>query len=148
MKARNLVSPHPTVTVDAPATEAAALLSRHDVRAVLVVRPEGALAGALSDSTLLRYLLPPYVEEDSALAGVLEEAAADVLWQRLEGRRVRDLLPDDQEDVPLVDGDSTLVEVASVMVRTSSPLVGVREDDRIVGAITLNDLLAHLLQRP
>jgi CBS domain-containing protein len=147
VNARNLVSPHPTVAVDAPASEAAALLSRHDVRAVLVVRSDGALAGVLSDSTLLRYLLPSYVEEDSALAGVLEEAAADVLWQRLKGRRVGDLLPDDQKDVPVVDADDTLVEVASVMVRTSSPLAGVREDDQIVGAITLNHLLAHLLQR-
>ncbi len=147
MRARNLAGPQPAVRSDAPASEAAALLSRHDVRAVLVRGPEGELAGVLSDSMLLRRLLPLYVEEDRSLAGVVEEEAADVLWRRLEGRSVQDLLPDVKGQEPVVDADATLVEVASVMVRAATPLVGVVEAGVLVGGITLNDLLAHLLRR-
>ncbi len=96
---------------------------------------------------LLRRLLPLYVEEDRSLAGVVEEEAADVLWRRLEGRSVQDLLPDVKGQEPVVDADATLVEVASVMVRAATPLVGVVEAGVLVGGITLNDLLAHLLRR-
>jgi CBS domain-containing protein len=54
VKARNLASPRETLRTDDPASEAARILSRHDVRAVLVVDPGGHLAGVLSDSELLR----------------------------------------------------------------------------------------------
>lgn len=147
MKARNLASPQPMVRADAPASEAAATLARHDVRAILVMHEDGTLAGVLSDSALLRALLPPYVEEARALAAVLEEKAADVLWRRLEGRRASDLLPERGDEPPEVDGDCTLVEVASLMVRAAVPLIGVRDQGRLVGGITIDDLLTHLLVR-
>jgi CBS domain-containing protein len=146
MKARNLASPEPSVASDAPAAEAAAILGRHDVRAVLVVNARGQLVGVVSDSSLLRQLLPSYVEEAEPLARVLEEGAADLLWQRLEGLFVGDLIPEDQE-VPQVEGRATLIEVALVMVRSKSPLVGVLEDGRLVGGITIDHLLSHLLGR-
>lgn len=146
MKARNLASPEPSVVNDAPASDAAAILARHDVRAVLVVNARGDLVGVVSDSTLLRRLLPRYVEEAESLARVLDEGAADVLWQRLEGLAVADLLPEDQE-VPQVEGRDTLIEVASVMVKSKTPLVGVVEDGRLVGGITIDHLLSHLLGR-
>ena len=147
MKARNLTGPQPSVRIDAPASEAVALLSRHDVRAVLVLDAEGELASVMSDSDLLRCLLPSYVEEDRALARVLEEGAADALFRRLEGKRVGDLLREDLEEPPLVDGEATLVEVAALMVRTRCSLVGVREAGRLVGGIGIDYLLSHLLRR-
>lgn len=147
MKARNLASPQNVVRADAPATEAAAVLARHDVRAALVVRDGGVLAGVLSDSELLRALLPPYVDQASILARVLEEGAADVLLDRLEGRTVADLMPRDREVEPVVLGEDTLVEVASVMVRAHASAVGVLEDGRLIGGITIDDLLSHLLTR-
>lgn len=147
MRARDLARPQHEVRTDAPAADAAALVARADVRAVLVVDPTGALVGVLSDSVLLHDLLPPYVDASEALAGVLEEGAADLLWRRLEGRRVVDLLPEDREEVPEVDGDATLIEVASLMVRANTPLVGVRDGDRLVGGISIAELLDHLLRR-
>jgi len=147
MKARNLASPQHVVQADAPATEATAVLARHDVRAVLVVRDGGAFRGVLSDSELLRALLPRYVDEASILAHVLEESAADVLFDRLAGRTVADLMPEDREVQPVVQGEDTLIEVASVMVRARASAVGVLEDDRLIGGITIDDLLSHLLTR-
>lgn len=147
MKARNLASPRDTVRLNDPASEAARILARHDVRAVLVVDPAGGFVDVLSDSELLRALLPSYVEDDEALARVLEEAASDVLFRRLEGRLVADLVPSERGADPVVNGDDTLVESASAMVRSRASMVGVVDDGRLVGGISIDDLLTHLLGR-
>ena len=148
MRAGDLASPHESLAAEAAAAEAAAVLGRRDVRAILVLESGGGLAGVLSDSFLLRRLLPSYVAEDEALAGVLDESFAGELAARLDGLRVEDLLPPDSDETPEVDQEATLVQVASVMVRTRSPLVGVLEDGRLVGGIAINDLLAQLMRRP
>ena len=147
MKARNLASPQPLLRASAPARDAATVLARHDVRSVLVIDDQGAFVGVLSDSELLRGLLPSYVDQSRMLAHVLEEGAAEVLYRRLEGRSIADLVPRDRDVAPLVGGDDTLVEVASVMVRARASAVGVVEDDRLIGGITIDDLLSHLLSR-
>jgi Mg/Co/Ni transporter MgtE len=146
MKARNLASPRQTFRTDDPSSEAAQALSRHDVRAVLVVHPDGGFAGIISDSELLRALLPPYVEDNEAIARLLEEGASDLLYRRLEGRSVADLMPDDRDELPVVRGDDTLVEVASIMVRSHASLVGVLEEGRLIGGISIDDLVSHLLR--
>ena len=147
MRARNLASPQPVLRSDAPAGEAAAVLARHEIRAVLVVDERERFVGVLSDSELLRGLLPPYVGEASLLAHVLEEGAAEILYRRLEGRLVAGLMPHDRDVVPVVDADDTLVEVASVMVRARASAVGVMDGGRLIGGITIDDLLSHLLSR-
>ena len=147
MKARNLASPQPVLRSDAPAGEAAAVLARHEIRAVLVVDERERFVGVLSDSELLRGLLPPYVGEASMLAHVLEEGAAEILYRRLEGRLVAGLMPHDRDVVPVVDADDTLVEVASVMVRARASAVGVMDGGPLIGGITIDDLLSHLLSR-
>ena len=146
MRARNIASRHYTVAAEAPASEAAGILSRLDVRAVLVVDAEGRLAGVLSDSRLLAALLPDYVEEDAALARVLEEDATDVLWRRLEGRSAADLLDAHEGPHPEVDGGARLIEVAAMMVHTRLSLVGVRDQGQLMGGISIDDLLTHLLR--
>lgn len=123
------------------------MLSQHGVRAVLVVDDAGAFVGVLSDSEMLRFLLPPYVGQSWTLARVLDEAAADVLFRRLDGRTVGDLIPADREVAPVVLADHSLVEVASVMVLARVPVVGVSEEGRLIGGITIEDLLSHLLRR-
>ena len=130
----------------APAVEAAAVLVRHDVRAALVVGDAGEFVGVLSDSELLRALLPPFVGESRALARVLEEGASDVLFRRVESLSVRDLMPDERDATPIVHGDDTLVEVADVMVRSRASLVGVLDEGRLIGGISIDDLISHLLK--
>ncbi len=147
MKARNLASPRDTVRIHDPASAAAEVLARHDVRAVLVVDDRDVFVDVLSDSELLRRLLPGYVDDDSALARVLEEAASDVLFRRLEGRTVADLVPQDRDAEPVVAADDTLVEAASAMVRSRASMVGVVEDGRLIGGISIDELLSHLLGR-
>jgi predicted transcriptional regulator len=55
------------------------------------------------------------------------------------------LLPEDRADNAEVDSEDTLIEVASTMVESRVPMVAVREEDHVVGSITLNALLKHLL---
>lgn len=147
MRARNLASPRETIRIDASCADAAAILARHDIRAVLVVDASGSFAGVLSDSELLRGLLPAYVAETEALARVLDESASEALYRRLESRAVSDLMPTDRETAPVVDADDNLIEVAATMVHAHASLVGVTEGKRLIGGISIDDLVSHLLKR-
>ncbi len=146
MKALGLAGPQETLRADEPAAEAALVLARIQTSAALVVDDAERLVGVVTDQELLRGLLPSYVEEADALARVLEEDSAQQLWRRLEGRTVRDLIVHDREEA-VVDGGATLIEVASVMIRADARVVAVVEDGRLVGGITIDHLLTHLLSR-
>lgn len=145
MKARELAVPLPTVLAGAPASEAARLIADPSVRAVLVLNEGGVVRGVVSDVDLLRFLIPAYVAEAQQLAAVIDERTSDELWSRLEGRTASDLLREEREETPEVAADDTLVEVAAAMLRTRTPAVAVREGDRVIGGITLTDLLTTLM---
>jgi predicted transcriptional regulator len=123
----------------------ARLLAEEQIDAVFVER-QGQLQGVVSDIGLLARLLPGYIIEDPKLAQVLEEGAADLLWRRLEGRRADELLAKAGSEIPQVDGDATLMEVAAAMAGARAPLVAVREGGRLIGGITSSALLTRLLQ--
>jgi CBS domain-containing protein len=145
MRARDLAVPYPLLPADAPAAEAARLLAQEEVDAVFVDR-QGHLQGVVSDIGLLVRLLPGYIIEDPKLAQVVEEGAADLLWRRLEGHTAGELLPRKGGEVPQVDGDATLMQVAAVMAGARAPMVAVREGGRLVGGITSSALLTSLLR--
>jgi hypothetical protein len=147
-RARELAVTDPSLPADAPAAEVARFLAQEPVDAVFVER-HGQLQGVVSDLGLLARLLPGYVLEDPALAQVLEEGAADLLWQRLDGHTAAELLPAQGAEVAQVDGDATLMEVAAAMVRARAPLVAVHErEGRLLGGITTSRLLTRLLGAP
>ena len=61
-------------------------------------------------------------------------------------RTVAQLLPHERRELPVVDPDAIVLEVAAVMARTRSPLVAVAgRDRRLLGAITLDALLDRML---
>ena len=144
-RARDLTAPYPSLPIDAPAAEVARILAEEEVDVVFIER-HGQLQGVVSDIGLLARLLPSYIVEDPKLAQVLEEDAADLLWRRLEGRRAGELLAKAGSEIPQVDGDATLMEVAATMAGARAPLVAVREGGRLVGGITSSALLTRLLQ--
>ena len=149
MRARDLATPYPSVAPDTSAEEAARLLAEEAVEGVFVQDDQGELQGLVADTTLLAFLLPRYLAEDRALVGVLGEDVADVLWQRLRGRTVRDLLPASTAGLPEVDGNDTLVKVAATLVRSGASLVAVRDrDGRLLGGITTSQLIGRLLGGP
>lgn len=147
MRAEDLMTAHPVVRLEGPLAEAAEALVDPDIRALLVVDDHGELKGVITDAMLIRFLLPSYVTEAESLAGVLDEQAADALWKRLDGRTVSEALETTEPgNVPAVDGGATLIEVASTMVATKSPVVAVVRSGLVAGAITLNVLLNRLLR--
>ena len=137
--------PATTVRADAPAAELVRAFEDPDLRAVAVLGGEGDVVGLVTDEDLLYALLPSYVVEDEALAGVLEERAGETLRQRIEGKLVRDVVHADRRRQAPVEPQSTLVEVALSLVRSGDPAVLVAEEGHVLGVITVDVLLPALL---
>ena len=147
MRARELAEDFPTVSLDTGAMEAAQTLSRERLPGLIVLDAEGRPYTVLPGSQVLRFLVPPYVQDDPRLARVYDEKASDELCAKLSDSTVRDLLPErhDVDEIPVVDHDATTIEVAAVMARMHSPVVVVVDGDAVLGAITVRRLLDHLL---
>lgn len=141
MRARDLAVPQTSVLPTATVSEA--VLAMADRGAILVVGDDGKLLGVVSDAVLLRGLLPAYVQVNEQLAGVLDERTAEKLFERVKNRSITELLRNVDEP-PQVAGEDSLIEAASVMLRSASPLVAVVDEGRIIGEISLSDLLRHL----
>jgi len=151
MRARDLARPFPIVTPDTDAMDAAQAMAEQRLPGLLVCDDGGRPYTILPGSQVLRFLIPSYVQDDPRLARALDEQASDELCRKLEHSTVRDLLPrpQDVDELPVVDADATSLEVAAVMARMHSPLVAVvdhhDDGDRVIGAITVSQLLDHLL---
>lgn len=147
MRARDLAEDFPTVTLTSDAMQAARAMAQARKPGLIVLDERGRPHAVLGGSQVLRFVIPNYIQEDPPLARALDADAADELCRRLEGRSVRDVLPErqDRDELPVVDGDATALEMAAVMARMHSPLVAVLEGDTVIGAVTVPRLLDYLL---
>lgn len=75
----------------------------------------------LPGSQVLRFMIPRYVQDDPALARVLDEAAADRICDALTDRSVADLLPVQRTPLPVVGPDDTALEIAAIMAANRCP---------------------------
>lgn len=140
MRARDLVRPYPTLSSGAPAIRAVQLAAATSVRSFLVVDPSGALIGVLSNTDILRAMLPTYLEDSPSIAGVIPSNQADLLYKHGQRKRVGNVVTQDAAVAP----DATLVKIMSVMVSTRAPLVGVVDEGRLLGGISLDQVLESL----
>ena len=145
MRARELASEYPTVTLDTDALEAARLLADRDLPGLIVLDERGLPDTILPGTQVLRFAIPRYVQDDPKLAAVVDEVSADAFCQALAGTPVRELLPNKAHELPVVDGNDTVLEIAALMARTRTPVVAVVEDGRLLGAVTLDALLDRML---
>jgi CBS domain-containing protein len=128
--------------------EAARLLAGQRLPGLVVLDAAGRPATILPGVDVLRMAVPQYCQSDPTLARVVDEAAADVFTDHLEGKTVADLLTGERRELPVVDDDATALEIASLMARHRSPLAAVVDDDgSFVGAVTLDGLLDRVLAR-
>lgn len=90
--------------------------------------------------------IPQYCQDDPALARVVNEAAADVFLDGLNGVTVEQCLPRERRELAVVSPDATVLEIAALMARSRTPLVAVArpKDGELVGVITLDALLDRM----
>ncbi len=142
-----MAKPSPVVDLDFNALEAARLLAEQRLPALLVVERDGAPHAILPASQVVRFLAPGYVQDDPTLARVMNESVADHAGDELGSKRVRDLLPKDRPELPAVNHDDTIVEVAAIMARLRCPLAAVLRDGQLIGVISASRLLELALPR-
>lgn len=146
MRAENFAEDFPAVTIDSDALDAARTLAEHRLPGLLVTDSAGKPYAVLPASQVVRFIVPRYVQDDPSLAGVLNESVADRCAEKLRGKKVRDVLPDHLIDVPPVNADDTIIEVAATMARLRSPLLAVVDGGRLLGVITASRLLDAALR--
>lgn len=149
MQARDLAQPYPTVRADTDALTAARLLTEHNRPGLIVVDDQDHPVAVLPGSQVLRVMIPSYVQDDPALARVLDEQFADSMCSALAGRTVAELIPKDKPPLPVANDDDTVLEIAAMMAANRSPLVAVLDgkgkDAALLGAISIGDLLGKVL---
>jgi len=149
VQAQELATPYPTVTLDTPALEAARLLTEHGRPGLIVVDENQHPTAVLPGSQVLRRMIPRYVQEDPALARVMDEDWADHMCDELAGKTVRDLMPEERVALPVVNPDDTVLEIAAIMAANRSPLVAVVEARSktapLIGAVNVAQLLGRIL---
>jgi predicted transcriptional regulator len=136
----------PVISLDSDAAEAARLLATHRLPGLIVTDERGKPVAILPGSQVVRFLVPMYVQDDPSLARVVDESLADRVADKLAGTTVRKLLPDRAPELPVVNADDTMLEIAAVMARLRCPLVAVVDGDRVIGAITASRLLELAFQ--
>ncbi|WP_018350637.1 CBS domain-containing protein [Longispora albida] len=146
MHASDLMRVYPVVERSTPAVEAARLLAGQNLPGLIVVDEQLRPSTILPGTQVLRLAVPSYIQDDPALARAVDEEHADVFLAELGDRTVAECLPEQPKELPVVDGDATVLEVAALMARSRSPLVAVVDDAGVLaGAVTLDGLLDRLL---
>ena len=145
MHAEEIAEEFPVVTIDTDALEAARMLAEHRLPGIVVTDSSGRPYAVLPASQVVRFIVPKSVQDDPALAGVLNESMADRAADKLGGKTVRQVLPEHLLDIPAAHADDTIIEVAALMARLRSPLIAVVKDGKLHGVITASRLLAAAL---
>ena len=146
MHAEQMAEEYPVVTTHTNALDAARLLAEHRLPGIVVTDDSGRPYAVLPASQVVRFIVPQYVQDDPALAGVLNESMADRAADKLGSKTVREVLPEHLLDVPAAHADDTIIEVAALMARLRSPLIAVMKDGKFHGVITASRLLAAALK--
>ena len=145
MRAEKIAEEFPVVALDSNALDAVRLLATRRLPGLVVTDAAGTPVTILPASQVVRLLVPPYVQDDPSLAGVLSESMADRVADKLGGKTVEAVLPKPPPEMATVKSDDTIVEVAAVMARNRSPLVAVMSDEGLVGVITAARILEAAL---
>ncbi|QYN20364.1 CBS domain-containing protein [Amycolatopsis sp. DSM 110486] len=146
MHAAEMAEEYPVVDLDSDALAAARLLAQQRLPGLVVTDSTGCPQSVLPASQVVQFLVPRYVVDDPALAGVLNESMADRVADRLGGRTVRELLPAEPTELPRANADDTVVEVAAMMARLRCPLVAVMDGRTLLGVVSASRLLELALR--
>lgn len=141
MRAHEIAENFPVVRVDSEAIDAVRMIAEHRLPGLVITDHSDRPVQILPASQVVRLLVPAYIQDDPALAGVVSEISADRIAEKLSGKTVQQVLPQPARQMASVKADDTILEVAAVMAREHSPLVAVVAEDRLIGVITAARLL-------
>lgn len=146
MQASDIAVSLPTVTVRDPVVKAIRVMALGRLPGLILVDDDARPRKVLSGTQVLHMGIPGAYQEDPQLARAIDEAHADRFWHELGDLTLEDCMPRQVERPVTVPADATLLEVAAVMARSQRPLIGVVDgDDSLIGVITLERLLTHLV---
>jgi CBS domain-containing protein len=142
MRARDVLEQVPTVTPADRVASAVRLMADSGLPGLVVVR-DGRPLAVLPGTQVLLLTVPRALLEGGTTVRTVDESHADLFWRELGDLTVGDCLPRRPDRPAVVAPDATVLEIATVMARSRSPLVAV-VDPELVGAITLTALLRVL----
>ncbi len=141
---RDVMTPHAfTARPDQTLGDIARLMVEHDIRAIPVVDPSGALIGMITHRELLRYLIPDFLQrtksgEFRALTrGQLQRGAADPRLIPAKEAMARSVL--------CLSEDQTLADVANLISSKDVDRFPVVREGIVVGFLTRADLIRRLI---
>jgi CBS domain-containing protein len=146
VRAEDLDEQFPIVQMDSDAIDAARMIAEHGLPGLGVADTSGKLYAVLLASEIMRFVLPRYVQDDLALAGVVSDAIDAHAEQNLTGKLVGDLLPKRPRSIASIDAGASVFKVAAEMVQQRSPLVAVTKNGKLHGVITSSRLLGAALK--
>jgi CBS domain-containing protein len=145
MYAADVVETLPTARPDDDVLSAVRLVAEHGLPGLVIADERGDVVGCVSSVDLLGMSLPRYLWEGPSIARVLDEEHADRIAAAMAGTRVRDLMGEVTDRVPVARPQATVAELAALMVRRRWPLVVVeREGGGTLGIVTIGRLLRLL----
>ena len=148
MLASDLQVSLPLVQRNTTAIEAARLIARDRLAALVVANDGGTPVAVLSSADVLGLMVPGYVLDDMSLAGVLDEEGANEMWGRADQRTIGELLDDDGvsvRDILRIDADANLVEVAAIMVDAHAQIAAIKGSANEPRFITLPAVMDAIL---
>lgn len=132
MQLSELATSLPVVTRHTSGLEAARRIAGDRLTALVVADETGHPVSVIPAVDVLGLLIPIYLREDTRLAAVLDDAAAEELWAAAGHRTVGELLDDDDVrvfDILTVEPDASLVEVATLMAAAHTSIALLDEPD-------------------
>lgn len=148
MHAHEIAEPYPVIRAETSALDAAQMIARERRPGLVVIGRDGGPTAVLSAAQVVQFMVPDYVQDDPTLAGVMGEEPAAKIAERLQRATVASLLPREPEELPVLNGDDTVLELAATMARLSSPLAVVMDGGDILGVVTASRLLETVLGDP
>lgn len=141
MRAGDIAEPYPVVELTESALVAAQLLARDRLPGLVVLGTDGRPAAVLPAVSVIRAMVPDYIQRDPSLARVIGEKGAEKIVDRLRHATVADLLPEHPQEVAVLGVKDTVLEIAAVMARLRSPLCAIVDGHRVVGVVTASHLV-------
>ncbi len=144
-----MTSPVIAVSPQTSMAEIAALLASKHISAVPVCNPDSSLAGVVSEGDILKPFRESVRVRRDWWLGVIAEGEnlpQDFLdYIRQDTRTAADVMV---QHVISVEPDTTLPEIADLMVRHRIKRVPVLRDGRVIGIVSRSDLVAAISRAP